>query len=133
MCVNFVNNLRASESRPENNFNAIIIKLPFVYSDLIHYSLDLLQFIIDEPVEFANCVKFCVFGEVREIFKDLTKPEIHGSVLDIDIDQVHVLISFLGLPLQSDLFFHQYLCSYRTGLSEVIGVLSAVTESDVVV
>ena len=134
VCENFVHNLRVSESRQEDNFNAIIFKLPFVYSDFIQYSLDLLQFILDEPLEFANCVKYSVFGLARDIFKDLKKSlENDGSAFEVDINQVHILISFIGLPLQSDLRFQPHLCSYRTGLSEVIGILSAVTESSVVV
>ena len=127
-------NLRISESRQEDNFSAIIFKLPFVYSDFIHYSLDLLQFILDEPIEFANCVKYSVFGLARDFFKDLTKfLENDGLAFDIDINQVHILINFTGLPLQSDLRFQPHLCSYRTGLSQVIGILSAVTEPSVVV
>ncbi|XP_046802231.1 uncharacterized protein LOC111678928 [Lucilia cuprina] len=128
----FIKNNQLSE-RPENNFSAIIVKLPFAYSDFLKHSLNLLHFLIEEPVQFANAVKYCVFSLVRKIIKDSSVAAENNKITNIDIDQIHILIRFMGLPLQQDLCFEPYINLYRTGLTEVIGFLSALSEPEKVV
>lgn len=65
--------------------------------------------------------------------RDVVKSSGIDNVKSVDIDQVHVFIHFTGLPLQRDLLFQPNKNSYRTGLSEVIGILSAVAEPEKVV
>ncbi|XP_065363291.1 uncharacterized protein LOC135956668 [Calliphora vicina] len=129
---NFIKNCRSSKS-PENIFNAIVIKLPFVYCDFLNHPLDLLHFVIEEPVQFANAVKYCVFALLRDILKDLFNTADINNITNIDIEQVHILIRFVGLPLQQDLCFQPHLNTYPIGLTEVIGILSALTEPEKVV
>ncbi|XP_075157375.1 meiotic 217 [Haematobia irritans] len=125
--------------RPEDALDAIIVKLSFIYGDFFGHPLELLQFCIEEPVEFYNAVKYCAFGIIRDILKHQC-PAVGsgGSVTDsslkfIDIDQVHVQVRFLDFPLQPELCFEPYLNSYRTGISLVIGILSAITETDKII
>lgn len=124
--------IRQQPKSPENNFSAIVINFPFVYAEFLDHSLDLLHFLIEEPVQFKNAVKYCTFALLRDIVRDLSQGGDKFKV-NIDIDQVHVLTSFVGLPLQKDLLFQPHLNSYRTGISTVIGVLSALTQPEKVV
>ncbi|XP_013110291.2 uncharacterized protein LOC106089073 [Stomoxys calcitrans] len=131
---NFITTFQQSK-RPEDALDAIIVKLTFIYGDFFRHPLDLLHFCIEEPVEFYNAVKYCAFGIIRDILKNQCPPAGSGNVSEsslkfIDIDQVHVQVRFLGFPLQPDLCFEPYLNSYRTGLSLVIGILSALTEPE---
>ncbi|XP_073831855.1 meiotic 217 [Musca autumnalis] len=125
---NYLNKYKQSK-RPEDALDAIIVRLTFVYSDFFGHTLDLLHLCIEEPVEFYNAVKYCVFAIVREIIKDFVArySDLESCLKFIDIDQVHVLVRFLGLPLQSELCFEPHLNVYRTGLSLLIGILSAIT------
>lgn len=134
---NFITTYRQSK-RPEDALDAIIVKLCFVYSDFFGHPLDLLHLCVEEPVEFYNAVKYSVFGIIRNIIKQQGSGVAGGSLTEsslkfIDIDQVHVLVRFVGLPLQPDLCFEPYLNSYRTGLSLVIGILTAHTEPQKIV
>lgn len=104
-----------------------------VYSDFFNHPLDLLHFVIEEPVQFANVVKYSVFALLRDIFKDSFNSADNNNITSIDIDQVHILIRFIGLPLQQDLCFQPHLNRYPTGLTEVIGILSAFTQPEKVV
>lgn len=120
--------------RPEDAFDAIIVKLPFVYDDFLSHPLELLHLAIEEPLQFFNAVKYCVYGLIREIVKSSANAAGADNLLNnIDIDQVHVQVRFLNLPLQQNLCFEPYTHSYRGGLSLVIGILSALTEPEKVV
>lgn len=94
------------------------------------HPLELLHFVIEEPFQFANAFKYCVYSLVRDFVKEKNKSIGNDNITGIDIDQVHVLISFTALPLNRDLLFQPYENSYRTGLTEVIGILTAVAEPE---
>lgn len=113
----------------EDALSAIIVPLTFCYEDFVHQSQELLHFMLDEPIQFEGVVKYCIFGLIRIIIKTLYTDNESLSQ-NIDIDQVHLQLRLLNLPLQQDLCFEPSINLYRTGLSNMVGILAAISEPD---
>lgn len=124
----FVEKYKASKL-PEDTLNAIIVPLTFTYEDFALENLELLHFMLDEPVQFEEVVKYAIFGLLRSLIKTL-HTENQSLSQNIDIDQVHLQLRLLNLPFQKNLCFEPSINQYRTGLSLVVGILAAISDPD---
>uniref|UniRef100_A0A1B0FGR9 Uncharacterized protein n=1 Tax=Glossina morsitans morsitans TaxID=37546 RepID=A0A1B0FGR9_GLOMM len=125
----FIEKYRDSK-RSEDALAAIVVPLTFIYEDIAKTSNELLHLALEEPVQFENAVKYCVFGIIRDMIKQAGSGSAGNefALKTIDIDQVHLLLRFVGLPFEENLLFEPYLNVYPTGLSLVVGILVAFTE-----
>lgn len=125
----FIEKYRDSK-RSEDALAAIVVPLTFIHEDIAKTSNELLHLVLEEPVQFENAVKYCVFGIIRDMIKQAGSGSAGNefALKTIDIDQVHLLLRFVGLPFEENLLFEPYLNVYPTGLSLVVGIVVAFTE-----
>ncbi|XP_054727281.1 uncharacterized protein LOC129236971 [Anastrepha obliqua] len=116
--------------KPEDALGALLVPLCLEYADFIHNSgnIDLLHLAVEEPLQFLNAAKYCVYALVRDLIKLSGSTEERGALKSIDIDQVHLQLRFVGLPLQEDLHFAHFRNRWLPGLSWATGILSAISE-----
>lgn len=122
----FVEKYQASK-RPEDSLDAIQVRLTFNYEDFFPHSEELLHLAVEEPLQFENTLKYCIFGLIRDLVKSL-HTENRTLAQNIDIDQVHLLLRFLNLPLQQNLCFEPAKNRYPSGLCIVVGILTAISD-----
>ncbi|XP_037930004.1 uncharacterized protein LOC119664617 [Teleopsis dalmanni] len=113
--------------RPEDTLAAVIVQLPFAYKDFLDSPKELLNLTIDEPIQFMNAVKYCVYSLIRDFVKQTSS---ETGLKSIDIEQVHVQLRFIGLPYQQHLCFDPSKNLYPTNLCSVLGILTALTEPE---
>ncbi|XP_017056102.1 uncharacterized protein LOC108097985 isoform X2 [Drosophila ficusphila] len=121
----FVANYRQSR-RPEDLLAPIQMRLDFNYSQLIEHSPKLLQFIVEEPLQFAEAVRYSIYGLVRSHLKS-------AGLKAIDINQLHAQWRLVGLPHTPGLQFEPRDYSLRLGLAQIQGILAAFTPQETLV
>ncbi|KAH8344727.1 hypothetical protein KR067_005344, partial [Drosophila pandora] len=115
----FVENYR-THRRSEDLLAPVQVRLDFVYRDLLRLSPRLLELIVEEPLQFAEAVKYTVYGLVRDQLKT-------AGLKPIDISQLHAHWRLVGLPYTPGLQFEPRDNCLRLGLTQVQGILSAYT------
>ncbi|XP_039962060.1 uncharacterized protein LOC120775788 isoform X2 [Bactrocera tryoni] len=124
----FIKRYRNSK-KPEDALGALFVPLHFEYIHFIHNNAnELLHQIIEEPLQFLSAAKYCVYGIVRDQIKLSGNTVESNALKSIDIDQLHIQLRFIGLPLQEDLHFAHYKNCWPPGLSWTTGILSAISE-----
>lgn len=124
----FIKRYRDSK-KPEGALGALFVPLHFEYSHFIHNNAnELLHQVIEEPLQFLNAAKYCVYGIVRDQIKLSGSTGENNGLKSIDIDQLHIQLRFNGLPLQKNLHFAHYKNCLPPGLSWTTGILSAISE-----
>ncbi|KAH8284248.1 hypothetical protein KR044_001223, partial [Drosophila immigrans] len=121
--------------KPEEALAPILIRLNFEYTDLVKHGQSLLQFIYREPLQFAEAVKYSVYGVVRDLLK-ANNGNDNGNdngPKTIDIAQLHTQWRLLDIPLQKALQFRPTKFDCPLGLSQVHGILSAYTTPEILV
>ncbi|XP_016980027.1 uncharacterized protein LOC108045264 isoform X2 [Drosophila rhopaloa] len=121
----FVANYRKSQ-RPEDLLAPIQLRLDFEYRQLLEKSPKLLQHIVEEPLQFEQAVRYCVYGLVRSHLKA-------ASLKPVDINQLHAHWRLVGLPYTPGLQFESQDQSLRLGLAQVQGILAAFTPQETLV
>ncbi|ALC48293.1 mei-217, partial [Drosophila busckii] len=102
----------------------LIIRLDFHFAQLRALAPQLLRLAIDEPLQFADAIKYSIYSLVRAQLKSAAND---SGLKVIDITQVHTLWRFLDLPLHRQVLFDPNQHLYPFGLSLVHGILSAFT------
>ncbi|KRK06835.1 uncharacterized protein LOC26534478 [Drosophila yakuba] len=121
----FVANYRSSR-RPEDLLAPIQLRLDFDYRQLLEISPQLLQLIVEEPLQFQEAVRYSIYGLVRSHLKD-------AGLKPIDINQLHAHWRLVGLPFTPGLQFEPRDQLIRLGLSQVLGILAAFTPQETLV
>lgn len=121
----FVEHYRRSR-RPEDLLTPVQVRLDFDYAHLLEHSPRLLQLVLEEPLQFAEAVRYSVYGLVRAHLKT-------AGLKPIDIGQLHAQWRLVGLPYTPGLQFEPRDQSLRLGLSQVQGVLAAYTPRETLV
>lgn len=114
--------------KPEEALAPLLIRLDFEYRDLIKHGQQVLYFVLREPLQFAEALKYTIYGQVR----DLLKANDSGPK-SIDIAQLHTQWRLLNLPLQENLLFKPTKYKCPLGLAFVHGILSAFTPPEILV
>ncbi|KAL7742838.1 hypothetical protein ACLKA6_012261 [Drosophila palustris] len=125
--INFTRNYNLT-LKPEEALAPFLIRLDFEYTDLIKHGQQLLYLALREPLQFAEALKYSVFGQVR----DLLKTNVNGPKA-IDIAQLHIQWRLLDLPLHENLLFKPTKYKCPLGLALVRGILSAYTPPEILV
>ncbi|XP_030378734.1 uncharacterized protein LOC115627248 isoform X2 [Scaptodrosophila lebanonensis] len=128
----FVRNYNKSR-RSEDALAPIILRLDFTYTDLVTHARDLLELAIEEPLQFAEAIKYCAYGLVRAHIKAVANEPPALKTPTIDIAQLHAQWRILGLPVQRNLQFDPSQHLYRLGLALVHGILSAFSATETLV
>lgn len=110
----------------------LLLRLDFNYAELVNHAPQLLNLAVAEPLQFAEAIKYSVYGQVRDLLKSNANPN-ESSLKAIDIAQLHTQWRLLDLPLQSNLVFDPSEWLYPLGLALVDGILSALTLPEVLV
>ncbi|XP_004518919.2 uncharacterized protein LOC101460357 isoform X1 [Ceratitis capitata] len=125
---NFVKKYRESQ-KPELALGPLFVPLRLEYSEFIkNDAIELLHLAVEEPLQFFDAAKYCIYGLVRERIKLAASTEGCGALKVIDIDQIHLQVRFTGLPLQKDLNFAPFKNNWLPGLSWTTGIISAISE-----
>ncbi|BFG01187.1 uncharacterized protein DMAD_01004 [Drosophila madeirensis] len=111
---------------PEKLLTPLLLRLDFVYGDLLTHAPSLLPLVVEEPLQFGQAVKYSVYGLVRHQLKV-------AGLKPIDIGQLHAQWRVVGLPFSSSLLYDPAAHSLRLGLSLVQGILSAYTPAETLV
>nr|AAF06674.1 MEI-217 [Drosophila melanogaster] len=115
-----------SSRRPEDLLAPIQLRLDFEYRQLLDISPQLLQLIVEEPLQFQEAVRYSVYGLIRSHLKD-------AGLKPIDINQLHAHWRLVGLPFTPGLQFEPRDQLTRLGLSQVRGILAAFTPQETLV
>ncbi|KAH8274749.1 hypothetical protein KR026_001342, partial [Drosophila bipectinata] len=115
----FVENYR-NHRRPEDLLAPVQVSLDFNYRELLRQAPKLLDLVVEEPLQFAEAVKYTVYGLVRDHLKT-------AGLKPIDISQLHTHWRLVGLPYTPGLQFEPRENCLRLGLTQVQGILSAYT------
>ncbi|EDV91930.1 GH24636 [Drosophila grimshawi] len=110
--------------KPEEALAPLLLRLDFNYTELAKHATQLLHLAIEEPLQFAEAVKYSVYGQVRNLLK---AAQDNNGLKTIDIAQLHIQWRLLDLPLQTNLLFNPTHHQYPLGLALVSGILSAYT------
>lgn len=116
--VAFLERFNKEEVKTNAGFSNISVRIPFRYQDFSNRSNDLLHQLIQEPVQFEKLVKNCVYSFLNG---EIKKGVDQGFFLDIK--QVHMKLTFSGLPTQDNLTFDPFRNRLRKGLSNIHCVL----------
>ncbi|XP_033249601.1 sporozoite surface protein 2-like isoform X3 [Drosophila miranda] len=123
----FIEDYRRTRTRtPEKLLTPLLLRLDFIYADLLTHAPSLLPLIVEEPLQFGLAVKYSVYGLVRDQLKV-------AGLKPIDIGQLHAQWRVVGLPYSPNLLFDPAAHSLRLGLSLVQGILSAYTPTETLV
>lgn len=115
-----------SSRRPEDLLAPIQLRLDFEYRQLLDISPQLLQLIVEEPLQFQEAVRYSVYGLIRSHLKD-------AGLKPIDINQLHAHWRLVGLPFTPGLQFEPRDQLTRLGLSQIRGILAAFTPQETLV
>ncbi|XP_052855859.1 uncharacterized protein LOC128264439 isoform X2 [Drosophila gunungcola] len=121
----FVANYRSTR-RPEDLLAPIQLRLDFDYGQLLEHAPQLLQLIVEEPLQFEQAVRYSVYGLVRSHLKA-------AGLAPIDINQLHAQWRPVGLPFTPGLQFESPDQQLRLGLAQVQGILAAFTPQETLV
>ncbi|XP_033249630.1 uncharacterized protein LOC108152715 isoform X2 [Drosophila miranda] len=121
----FIEDYRRTRT-PEKLLTPLLLRLDFIYADLLTHAPSLLPLIVEEPLQFGLAVKYSVYGLVRDQLKV-------AGLKPIDIGQLHAQWRVVGLPYSPNLLFDPAAHSLRLGLSLVQGILSAYTPTETLV
>ncbi|KRF82439.1 uncharacterized protein [Drosophila virilis] len=126
---NFLRNYRRTR-KPEEALAPLRLRLDFNYVELVEHAPQLLHLVVEEPLQFAEAVKYSVYGQVRDLLKANAND---NGIKAIDIAQLHTHWRLVDLPLQQNLLYNPTQYLYRLGLALVNGFLSAYTPPETLV